>query len=376
MAKGPLGTRSADVESARLHLTAAFADSQSMAAISKGRTRAQSEIATPSYMWNVAAILFAVGATIGALALLAPHPEAFNDKALWTSVAFTYLGSGLCALAANHLPAWPLHIVVAIAILAITGAAYATSDPSGFYALYNVWIGLFAVFFFSRRAAVGYLVGIGVAYAALLIHFDTSSGLARWITGVGTICLGAFMIDSLLGRVRKIADDNADIAAEREGLMATLAEVARTDDLTGLANRRAWGETLERELKRAARDDAPLCVGIVDLDHFKEFNDRNGHLAGDRLLKQLAAGWNGELRASDFLARYGGEEFALALPGCSLEDAVVITERLRAATPAQETASAGIVLWDGEESGEELVGRADAALYEAKHRGRDRIVVA
>jgi diguanylate cyclase (GGDEF)-like protein len=224
--------------------------------------------------------------------------------------------------------------------------------------------------------AVGYLIAIGAAYAGLLIHFDTSSGLARWITGIGTICLGAFMIDSLLGRVRKIADDNAEIAAERERLMAALAEVARTDELTGLGNRRAWEETLARETKRANRDEQPLCVAIIDLDNFKDYNDRLGHLAGDRLLKQLSAAWGGQLRASDSLSRYGGEEFALALPGCSLDDAIALTERLRAATPSGETCSAGIVLWDGEESGEELVGRADAALYEAKDAGRDRIVAA
>ncbi len=339
-------------------------------------SRAHSAIATPSYMWTVAAILMAIGATIGALALLAPHPEHFNDRALWTNVAVSYVFALICFAGRNRFPTWPLHLILGLAILAITRAAYDAGDPAGFYALFNVWIGLYAVFFFSRRAAVGYLVAVAAAYAWLLWHFDTSAGLARWITGMGTVALGAFMIDSLLGRVRKIADDNAEIAAERERLVATLAEVARTDDLTGLANRRAWDEALERELKRAARDESPLCVGIVDLDHFKEYNDRNGHLAGDRLLKQLAAGWGGELRASDILARYGGEEFALALPGCSLENAVALTERLRAATPSGETASAGIVVWDGEESGEELVGRADAALYEAKHAGRDRIVAA
>jgi diguanylate cyclase (GGDEF)-like protein len=343
---------------------------------SRLRTGVDRTIANPTYMWRVAATLLAIGATIGAFALLAPHPEEFNDRALWTNVVVSYLIALVCFAGADRFPTWPLHVILAISILAITRAAYDAGDPAGFYALFNVWIGLFAVFFFTRPAAIGYLVAIAIAYAWLLWHFDTSAGLARWITGMGTVALGAFMIDSLLNRVRKIADDNATIAAERERLMAALAEVARTDELTGLGNRRAWDEALTREIKRANRESTPLCIGIVDLDRFKEYNDRHGHLAGDRLLKQLAAAWGGQLRASDFLARYGGEEFALALPGCSLDDAVALTERLRAATPAGETCSAGVVLWNGEETGEELIERADRALYAAKDSGRDRIVAA
>jgi diguanylate cyclase (GGDEF)-like protein len=295
---------------------------------------------------------------------------------LWTSAAVSYAAALACVTLAPRLPSWPLYIVVGAAILVVTRAAYATHDPSGFYALFNVWIGLYAVFFFSRKVAIGYLIAIAAAYAWLLFYFDTPSGLARWITGIGTVCLGAFMIDSLLGRVRQIARDSEEIAADRERLAATLAEVARTDELTGLGNRRAWEEAIAREISRADRDSTPLCVAIVDLDRFKDYNDLNGHLAGDRLLKELASAWTNELRASDVLTRYGGEEFALALPGCSLADATALIERLRAATPAGETCSAGIVIWDGDETSENLVGRADAALYDAKDAGRDRIIAA
>jgi diguanylate cyclase (GGDEF)-like protein len=320
--------------------------------------------------------LLGFGATIGAFALLAPHPDTFDDRALWISVGVSYSAAAACVVLSNRLPSWPLYIVVGAAILVVTRAAYATQDPSGFYALFNVWIGLYVVFFFSRKIALGYLIAIGGAYAWLLMYFDTASGLARWITGIGTVCLGAFMIDSLLGRVRQIAHDNAELAADRERLAATLAEVARTDELTGLGNRRAWDESILREVKRADRDEAPLCVAIMDLDHFKEYNDLHGHLAGDRLLKELASSWNRELRASDVLTRYGGEEFALALPGCELDDATSLIERLREATPAGETCSAGVVRWDGDETPEDLIGRADAALYDAKETGRDRTIAA
>jgi diguanylate cyclase (GGDEF)-like protein/PAS domain S-box-containing protein len=168
----------------------------------------------------------------------------------------------------------------------------------------------------------------------------------------------------------------AAVAIGRADLFGRLEQMARTDDLTGLPNRRAWDEQIPTELARAWREDSPLCVAMLDLDHFKAFNDRQGHQAGDRLLKQAAAAWRTSLRPYDTLARYGGEEFSVILPGCTLEDALGLVERLRHETPEGETCSAGIAEWDGEEQAEALVGRADAALYRAKRAGRDRSIVA
>jgi diguanylate cyclase (GGDEF)-like protein len=167
----------------------------------------------------------------------------------------------------------------------------------------------------------------------------------------------------------------AAVTLERIELLSRLEAIARTDDLTGLPNRRAWEEQLPRELLRTQRDGRPLCVAMIDLDHFKAFNDDRGHQAGDRFLKQAAAAWGSELRGTDVLARYGGEEFALALPACSPEQAIEVAERLRAATPDEQTCSIGIASWDGAESAPALLGRADAALYQAKHRGRNLSVL-
>jgi diguanylate cyclase (GGDEF)-like protein len=166
------------------------------------------------------------------------------------------------------------------------------------------------------------------------------------------------------------------VTLERIGLLARLESIARTDELTGLPNRRAWQEELARELPRSRRSGEPLCVAMLDLDHFKRYNDHQGHQAGDRLLKRVAGAWSSELRATDVLVRYGGEEFALALPGCGIDDAVATVERLRAVIPSGQTCSAGIACWDGQERGSELLDRADRALYEAKRSGRDRTVLA
>jgi diguanylate cyclase (GGDEF)-like protein len=153
-------------------------------------------------------------------------------------------------------------------------------------------------------------------------------------------------------------------------------ELARRDELTGLPNRRAWTDELPRALEQARQSGLPVSVCMVDLDHFKAYNDTHGHQAGDRLLKEAAAVWLDRLRQSDILARYGGEEFIVLLPGTDLHQACEIMERVRPVTPAAQTFSCGAAAWDTTETSEELIARADTALYNAKNTGRDRIVAA
>jgi diguanylate cyclase (GGDEF)-like protein len=145
---------------------------------------------------------------------------------------------------------------------------------------------------------------------------------------------------------------------------------------TGVPNRRAWSAELRVAIHRPPRDRVALSIAMLDLDRVKHFNDEYGHQAGDRLLKTAAAAWSGQLRTVDHLARYGGEEFIVLLPGASAELATGVLERLRGATPAGQTFSAGVATWDGNQTSEELIARADQALYEAKDAGRDRIQVA
>jgi diguanylate cyclase (GGDEF)-like protein len=161
------------------------------------------------------------------------------------------------------------------------------------------------------------------------------------------------------------------LLGELAALYREVGRLARTDSLTGVANRRAWDEEFPRELARAARSGRPLCLALLDLDHFKDYNDRHGHQAGDRLLKAAAAAWQGKLRKTDLLARHGGEEFSVLLPDCELDNAMEIAERLRTAHP-NGTCSIGVAHWDRRESPAELVARADRALYAAKEGGRNR----
>ena len=159
-------------------------------------------------------------------------------------------------------------------------------------------------------------------------------------------------------------------AIERDAHVALLNRQARTDELTALPNRRAWDEAVVREMARAQRTGDPLCLALLDLDHFKAYNDEHGHQAGDAHLRRTAALWRREVRAIDVLARYGGEEFGVLLPSCEITEAHDVIDRVRAATPHGETASAGVVQFDGRESADSLLARADAALYRAKHLGR------
>jgi diguanylate cyclase (GGDEF)-like protein/PAS domain S-box-containing protein len=167
-----------------------------------------------------------------------------------------------------------------------------------------------------------------------------------------------------------------EIESEREELLEQVQDMARRDPLTGLPNRRALEEQLPRDMARSRRSLSPLCVAILDIDHFKVYNDTHGHPAGDEMLRSCARSWDSCLRAEDTVARIGGEEFLVLLPDTSVEQAAEIVERLRAETPLGQTCSAGLARWDYSEGIDELLSRADRALYLAKAAGRDQLAEA
>lgn len=160
-----------------------------------------------------------------------------------------------------------------------------------------------------------------------------------------------------------------------------LRQAADTDSLTGLANRRAVQLALESWQRQRSRYGIPASLLLVDLDHFKSVNDRLGHQAGDQLLVQVAEVLRRRGRDTDLCGRWGGEEFVMLLPHTHAADAMIVAEAVRVAiaTAGQHTAvtaSIGIAELQAEESQENWIARADAALYQAKSAGRNRVVMA
>ena len=171
-------------------------------------------------------------------------------------------------------------------------------------------------------------------------------------------------------------------------LKETLRQQSIRDALTGLYNRRYMEETIERELSRAAREQKPVGILMFDIDHFKRFNDLEGHDAGDALLRELGLYLNQSIRGSDIICRYGGEEFLAVLPGATRELALSRAEELRLGIKslmvyhlgkplAKCTISIGVAAFpENETTGERLLKAVDNALYRAKNEGRDRVVAA
>lgn len=184
-----------------------------------------------------------------------------------------------------------------------------------------------------------------------------------WLaTGTASVVLFLLVMARMAGLVRRV-----DSQAQR------LAQLAHEDQLTGLPNRREWDRRLLAAMDDSRATGATLLVALIDLDHFKRYNDTYGHQAGDDLLAEAAAAWRTSLRGDDLLARYGGEEFAVLLPGRTEHEAIQILERMLAATPRGQAFSGGVACWDGHQRVEELLHEADQLLYRSKHGGRARI---
>jgi diguanylate cyclase len=168
---------------------------------------------------------------------------------------------------------------------------------------------------------------------------------------------------------------------EQRELLDSYMNEARTDPLTGLANRRALNQELERRIAQLQRQGTPLSLLLVDVDHFKRFNDTHGHQAGDEMLCSMARVFRDAVRDMDLATRYGGEEFAIVLPGTVLEDAKCAAERVRRAAAEieltfrgaklRDTVSVGLAQATETDDPQSLLRRADDALYAAKEAGRN-----
>jgi diguanylate cyclase (GGDEF)-like protein len=322
-------------------------------------------------MARALAYLFGIGSTLLLVTLPLPHSADREIAGLVAAAVAAYLAAlGFLALF-DRLPQRFLEAAPLLGTILVSLAVYfGGSEAPAAYAAYYFAFGLAACYFLRPAVAFAHIALASAGYGiALLALGDVESPALNWALTTASLLAVCLLMTGLRTRT--------------EAIGAELWAAARTDPLTGLANRRELEGRFAGELERSTRGGHPLAIVVLDLDWFKEFNDRFGHVAGDRALVQLAEALRRATRTSDVVARLGGEEFAVLAPETDEHEAYQLAERLRAevrATFARQqekmTVSCGVAGFPvhGITTGE-LLHSADRALYEAKEAGRDRSVL-
>jgi diguanylate cyclase (GGDEF)-like protein len=276
-----------------------------------------------------------------------------------------------------------LRLAVLTFLVAVTSSlviAYAGSISAYLAASIPIWTPAIVVLF-TTGDRFHTLLGIG-ASLYLVVMFLYNHEIHRRL--VGNIRLGLEHA-ALSGHLAAANEESERANTELRRMNAVVSDLAHRDDLTGAHNRRYLMSELDRELSRARRGGGRLWFALLDLDHFKAINDGHGHLAGDAFLRSVVESVQREIRTNDCFARYGGEEFALLLPGIDRAGAVECLDRIRARVESlrirysdetlQCSISIGATACSPDSLPDEILNRADRALYRAKSAGRDRVCV-
>ncbi len=299
----------------------------------------------PPIVWSLA-LLFAfkslVGFAIAAFPLSAEQPS----HLAFVGGVFAVLAAGAVWLLGNRIPVRGFQLIAAFGVLATSALVAAARTPGGMMvaAFAYPWIAIYAAHFFSRRVVTALGLLIAVAFAAGLAIGGAPNPGIYWLV----VTITVWSICVVLG-----------------GLSEEVRHQVGTDQLTGALNRTGLAVAARRERAIAERTGAPLAVAAIDLDDFKQINDRDGHAAGDRLLAALAAEWQERLRPGDVLARHGGDEFVVLLPATSEGEAEAALARLRY-EEQRVSWSVGVCEWRPGEDLQAVLACADARLYDAK----------
>ena len=316
---------------------------------------------------------FAAAAVLPYALLMLP-PNGWSIRPLLASAGLTVL-LGVLAVAVPwvRLASWT-HVLPPLGYLASLALLRDAGDGAAAGVGVLVLLPVFWLALYGTRAQLAILLAAVLAFfvaPALLAGAPDYplSGIRMGLLFVAVAGIVGVTVQRLVERIR-------EQGREHEQMLAHLAELAYTDPLTGLPNRRAWTAALERALELAEETGEALTVAMLDLDDFKGVNDRHGHHHGDTLLVESAAAWRASLRPTDVMARLGGDEFAILLPGCGAGDAPVVLERMLDGAPGLPSCSFGLAEWDRSLTASALLRDADQALYEAKRRGRVAVALA
>ncbi len=303
---------------------------------------------------------------------------------LWITLTAGYIGVNEIARAAlrkfsesENLPLEKTSVFLPVAVFAFTTVSYLLTGQLWVF-LFGILPVLQAQLFGHHHLSRGLLLALGIVLLGTLPfglpHTPTPKGWSPVMMSLPFL-LALFHYGAFV----------AELVRSSNNQVIRLQSLAATDALTGLVNRRQFNHRLHGEIARARRHSSPISLALFDIDDFKKLNDFYGHPVGDRILRELGALVRENIRESDVPARYGGEEFALILPETRQVEAYELLERLRGLiertvfclpdNPLTITISVGVAQLDMEShTSFELVEQADAALYEAKKQGKNRVV--
>ena len=343
-----------------------------------------------SVMARAQGFIMASAGLLGYVGVLLPHDPGYNELGLMAIQGTAIVGGAMLMLLGDMVPRWLLKINPPISTVMTSAAIYFSGDPTSAYVLFYFWACIYAFYFFSWREALFNVVWVCANYSAVVgIMGAPDAGFANsgiehhLVMTVGTMTVAGASLIALRGRV--------------DQLFERLTDAARTDVLTGLCNRVGLQESLERELERATPEQRPVSILMLDLDRFKQVNEKWGVDVGDQLLRQTAELLNSETRLIDTVARSGGEEFTIILPETEQHRAFLFAEELLttlrdssessangngngnvngSGSSPSLTGSVGVATYPAH-AGDvtSLLASADRALYAAKALGRDRAVI-
>lgn len=280
-----------------------------------------------------------------------------------------------------RFPDFDVPILIACGMLAIVPLLFISGGVLSQFAFFLPLFPVITAMLGDRKETIGIALIVVLLIAGMLFKADIIEDFTGDKRAIDkTLSAGLWLI------LATISGTCVGIIYQRRTRMLReqLESLAERDPLTGVLNRRGFYSRMTAELSRAIRDHQPLCLLLLDIDHFKRINDQFGHDAGDKCLVNVVNCLNRLLRKSDIISRFGGEEFIVVLPNSSLKMSTVLAERLRSCVayhgdpdfPVAITMTIGVAFFDGEESLNALIKRADVAMYEGKATGRNKVVIA